>query len=193
MSQWRRKTQRLSRAILLVVCRNMSSSSNIALLFFHFLLNDTSQLVQNLISMLLSKHGISLIFNSINVEPEIVTVALNDNWILFNVTFFWIFWHRVLVFLTAHAHWNHSWNIFISARFLSFYFWRVHAFLHPWVLQSGCLYPRMEVFSRFRSQGSRWVSYRSKKPIPVNVSPNRTCGTTLLSQELDHFVCLVLV
>ena len=67
-----------SRAILLAVCRDMSSSC-ISLPLVHLFLNETPpQLLQYLVSMLLSLSGPRLAIQCIDVESEVVAIALED-------------------------------------------------------------------------------------------------------------------
>lgn len=183
-----------SRAILLAVSWDVSSSG-INFPLVHLFLNETPHLLQYLVSMLLSKPGLSIALQCIDVESEVVAVALED-WcglpLSINICV-WIFRQRVLILLTPHAHWNHCWKIFISAWFLPLYLWSMHAFFHTRFLQFACIYSRMEVLTRFRSQGSWRVPDGCKESVPVDVSPNRSSCITLLCQELNHFVSLVLV
>ena len=183
-----------SRAVLLAVCRDVSSC-DINLPLVHLFLNETLHLLEYLVSMLLSKPGLSIALQCIDVESKVVAIALED-WcrLLLSINIvFWIFGHRVLILLTPHAHGNHCREIFISAWFLPLNLRSMHAFFHARFLQFTYIYSRMVIFTRFRSQGSRWAPDSCKEPVPIDVSPNWSSCMTLLCQELNHFVSLPLI
>ena len=66
-------------------------------------------------------------------------------------------------------------------------FRHMEALLQYGVLELGCLKIGMEFLIGGRCECIWWVSHGSQIPVPVDITPDRACGATLLGEECENF------
>ena len=146
--------------------------------------NDFLHVIRHISILLTTVDIVSLLNNVVTtdriyIESEVVTrlVCTVDG-----VGFF-----RDGSLVASHAQRDHRRKVLLRARFLAaLEFGHVEALLQDGVLELVCLQVGVEILVIARGECTGGISHGSQVPVPVDVTPDRACGATLLREEREH-------